>query len=748
MDQTFKLNGFIFVLLSILVFCINALAQENQKNILALYSYDATFDTYKESNSLLDDIFPSIKYSVDVEFLDSKRYPSGELNRTIFERINIKQHDFNRYDLVVAANDNALRFCIKHQEELFKQTPIVFWGVNDVDLALKQDSNHWISGFYHDIKAKDVIGIIQQVHPNNDGFIVITDNTYTAKSDLKTFSKAATQFPGFKYDLLDISRYDLAEYTKQLESINTNKVILILSALKLRDGFLSIDESNTLHGQLKNHILYSNFKIDSSLNFAGGRMINHFYHAYPALLLGKQVLEGTQIGNAKVTGHYSSDDFVLNVKRLSELNVNIASLPEDVPLVNLPDSMIKLKKKTIYTIVMISAVLLLIMSIIIYLLWFRQKLERSLRIDAENYSNIFINNHSVMLIIDPETQKIVDANKAASRFYGYRLEEFKKLKISGINDLPEIDLKNIFRATVNKNIQVIEKHTLKNGESKDVEVHAGKIEINKKLLVLEIVNDISQRMQFQNEIIRAKQKAEESDQLKSAFLANMSHEIRTPMNSILGFSSLLAEDGYDFRERNEFLNHIQSNGEHLLSLINDIIDISKIEANQMSINIGECRVNALLDDLYSLFKNRLKEKSKKKVHIELTKGVKKDNYCVKTDEIRLKQVLMNLLENAMKFTDSGTIQFGYKFREDSVLQFFVKDTGIGIPEEKQKTIFTVFEQVEDFATRNYGGTGLGLSICKSLVEKLGGHIWVVSELGEGSRFYFTISATSNLLSLN
>jgi signal transduction histidine kinase len=209
------------------------------------------------------------------------------------------------------------------------------------------------------------------------------------------------------------------------------------------------------------------------------------------------------------------------------------------------------------------------------------------------------------------------------------------------------------------------------------------------------------------------------------------------MNSILGFTSLLQENNISDEMRGEFIRHVQNSGDHLLNLINDIIDISKIEANQLKISFNDCNLNQLLDEIYLLFKNQVENSKNNNVRLLLTKGIDKESFVIKTDCVRLKQIFLNLLCNAQKFTDSGSIEFGYKYREDSVVQFFVKDTGIGIPQNMHKQIFSAFQQIEEHASRNHGGTGLGLSITRSLVEKLGGHIWVMSEQGNGARFYFT-----------
>lgn len=244
------------------------------------------------------------------------------------------------------------------------------------------------------------------------------------------------------------------------------------------------------------------------------------------------------------------------------------------------------------------------------------------------------------------------------------------------------------------------------------------------------------RKQLENELIRAKLKAEESDRLKSAFLANMSHEIRTPMNGILGMAQLLAIQDITSEQRKEYISLINSNSDTLLSLIDDIIDVSKIEAGQMKFTSKSFRLNELLDQVYALFMSSSVYKSKPGLQLVVIKTLP-DNLSLFTDPDRLRQILINLIGNSLKFTDCGFVEFGYNLREE-MLEFYVKDTGIGISDEKQKVIFDRFIQADDSLTRKFGGSGLGLAISKGLIEILGGHIWVQSRLHKGSTFRFTI----------
>ncbi|MEZ4829201.1 MAG: ATP-binding protein [Bacteroidia bacterium] len=239
----------------------------------------------------------------------------------------------------------------------------------------------------------------------------------------------------------------------------------------------------------------------------------------------------------------------------------------------------------------------------------------------------------------------------------------------------------------------------------------------------------------QEKLLKAKEKAEKADRLKSAFLSNMSHDIRTPMNAILGFSHLLQEGNVEENEHKEYLRHIQNSGNQLLHLIDDIIDISKIEAGELTIRPTICRLNDMLRELHAAFS--LSTRKSPEVEILLTPAILDDKLSIITDSFRLQQVLINLLSNAIKFTERGTIEMGYTFRDFRTLEFFVSDTGAGIPFEGQSYIFDRFRKIEH-ATRLNEGTGLGLAICKSLVEMMGGRIWFESTPGKGTKFSFTL----------
>lgn len=249
-----------------------------------------------------------------------------------------------------------------------------------------------------------------------------------------------------------------------------------------------------------------------------------------------------------------------------------------------------------------------------------------------------------------------------------------------------------------------------------------------------IFTDITESKRFEKELIVAKEKAEESDLLKSAFLANMSHEIRTPMNGILGFSNLLKDPDLTGIQQDRFIHLIEKSGTRMLNIINDIISISKIESGHVEIIPQNISVHEMFDYIYHFFKE---ETYAKGLHItsKIPSGL--DELILHTDEEKLYAVLTNLVKNAIKFTDVGFIEFGYTLTENKV-QFYVKDTGIGIPKDRQDAIFDRFIQADISDKMARQGAGLGLAISKAYVEMLGGEIWLESKENRASTFYFTI----------
>ncbi len=304
-----------------------------------------------------------------------------------------------------------------------------------------------------------------------------------------------------------------------------------------------------------------------------------------------------------------------------------------------------------------------------------------------------------------------------------------------------VDFPLIQRVFKTRQAEIIEGEiNSKSGLKKDIEIRIlpepDKNQRNPHLVLL--VRDITMRKAAELKVVQAMKQAQESDMLKSAFLANMSHEIRTPLNAIVGFSQIIIDKDIDEEEQQRFFGYIQQNSNQLISLVNDIIDISKLESNQLVIRETMADLKLISAELKSIAETEKNNRDKDHLLVILEEEDLGSGALILADSYRLKQILINLLVNAIKFTPKGYVQFGYKLKDHDTLLFFVRDTGIGIPETRQQEVFQYFHQLENSLNRSNTGTGLGLAICKRLVELMDGSIWIESEPGKGSSFFFTI----------
>lgn len=391
----------------------------------------------------------------------------------------------------------------------------------------------------------------------------------------------------------------------------------------------------------------------------------------------------------------------------------------------------------------------------------RDKHARELRESEDKYKNLINLANDLILVV---TDNIIRfSNLMLDEILGYNGKELLDYSLFRLTDddnaqLIKTRIENLY--TQNKKYDVFEailRH--KNEKEVAVSINIGKITFEQENAVLMIVRDITNKKIVEEELetyrkhlerlvkdrtdalereITERKIAEESDKLKSAFLANMSHEIRTPMNAIIAFSEFLREPDLPQHEKTEYLDYIKSNGRSLLTLIDDILDIARIEAGQTNIKLEKCNINAILNELLVFYNENKKQRQKEHLQIIIRKAIASDQLLIKTDPYRLRQILNNLIGNAMKYTERGYIEIGYDIPDAKMIQFYVKDTGIGIQKDKLPYIFERFRQVESEYNRKFKGTGLGLAISKNLVELMGGSIHVESVPDEGSTFYFSL----------
>jgi PAS domain S-box-containing protein len=366
-----------------------------------------------------------------------------------------------------------------------------------------------------------------------------------------------------------------------------------------------------------------------------------------------------------------------------------------------------------------------------------------LKTTEKRYHDLFDNLNDAAFLIELDTDVIVETNIEGEKILGLR----------SVDIVDKIQMKLLCKIIESLNIEAKDKTNEQStmldyyseivhssGKVIPVHVRSSIVCIGEISHMLCLVRDISQQKEYENNLKKAKLKAEESDNLKSMFLSNMSHEIRTPLNGFIGFSKLILSSKSE-EETKSYLTIIEGCGKQLLRIIDDILDVSRIETGQMTFYNEDFSINALLDEIKNIIEEQKNRTNKKNISIILNKGFYDQNDIIFADRHRLYQVIVNIASNAVKFTTEGEITISYKPHNDDFLLFKITDTGIGINPDNFRMIFNRFTQANSSIAPKYGGSGLGLAIAKGIIDLMGGDIWIESLEGIGSEFYFTIKNT-------
>jgi PAS domain S-box-containing protein len=367
----------------------------------------------------------------------------------------------------------------------------------------------------------------------------------------------------------------------------------------------------------------------------------------------------------------------------------------------------------------------------------RKKAERETFEKAQRFTSLFDSVQDAIFIHDLEGH-MLEANREACRRLNYSKEELLGMTPMDIDD-------SVYSARVPEILDRIKNEGHYKGETVHLtkgkgriptELNANIIDFDGKKAVITVARDITERKNYEKDLVSAKEKAEESARLKSSFLANLSHEIRTPLNAILGFADLLNATNTQEGKKQEYVETIKESGNKLLTIINDILDISMIESNQVQLDQQAFGLNNLLEEMGAHLEEKI-QSIQKKIELKTEKQFENGNDLAYSDPQKIHLVFSKLTDNAVKFTPEGTIKIGYTV-DEGFIRFYVSDTGIGVPEESINMIFQRFRQLESGMTRRFEGLGLGLSIARGLVNRMGGQIEFQSRLNQGSTVTFSI----------
>lgn len=681
-----------------------------------------------------------LKVPVVIENMNCKSFPEAPEWKRKMKSLLSKYTGRRRPSLIVIFGQEGWSAYLSQDHELVKDIPVISglisknaiilpddttdlieWEPESIDTQQYIDQGLFITGVANDYDIQANIRLVKKLYPDTKHLALITDNSYGGVCLQAYVKKEVRNFPELDLILLDGRKNNIYTIIDQISKLPPRTVLLVGTwRVDVNDGYYVGNATYTMMSANPKVPAFTLTSVGLGHWVVGGYVPRY-------RIIGKEIAQKAihllngDFDQVKAGMELVKNTYVFDNKKLTEYDIDRQLLPPNSSIINRNPGIFEKYGKQI--LIIIGSLFLLYLLIMLYYFYRTNKL-KDVMLDLEKDNKIILNNiQSSINFINPDYtikwKNNIQINCSSDLMPGVRCVKDNRLEIC-CSDCP------IVAAMQSKKAHEIERE-YKPG--KYIHLFANPIvdPDGKVTGVVSKIEDITRQKEEANELRKAKEKAEQSDHLKSAFLANMSHEIRTPLNAIVGFSGLLAVTD-DEADKKEYISIIENNNELLLQLINDILDIAKIEAGTLEFTITETDINALFYELEQSMRLKVNE------GVDLCFAQKQPSCVIYTEKNRLSQVISNFLNNAIKFTTQGSITFGYRVKPDNTIYFYVTDTGCGIPKEQADQVFERFVKLNNFAQ----GTGLGLSICKMIVERLDGTIGVTSEKGEGSTFWFTI----------
>lgn len=738
----------IFLRKSLLIFfivIISALqcsaALLRHKRVLYINSYSPAFPTFMEQYKGILSVLDNSNITIDVEFMDCKKFPTRENIESFKRQLALKLSKLKfPYDAVISGDDYAFDFVVDQQNILFKKIPIAFMGVNNIPKAVKVARNNpLISGIIERAPFAGTIRLIKAMFPHSRRIYVIGDKTISGSSDYTEMRQQCRDFIG-DVQLVPLSLVHLsyAQLFTLLSHLHKDDPIMFLSAYEDKDGHtMSYKESMTSIMRFTSAPIFYEWSFGFGDGPLAGDVISHFDQGRAAAEIIRRVFCGEKIANIPVITNCPSK-YMCDYQKMKEYDIPLRIMPKGTVFVNKPISFFQLHKKILISagiIIFICIVFIIFLNVYISKLRnITQKLTLSMNLVKEadeTFQAISENSASGIVVTDLEGIIKYSNTFFAKNIVGYAQKALLNVRIADFIKSWDEDMMQLNFRTKDP-VRVIFED--KNKELHKTEMVTKEVQIENIHRLLITIHDITIQEQKTQELIEAKQKVEESNRMKEVFIHNLSHEIKTPLNGIMGFTDLLSSDPNDVKANEEYIGIIKSCSKQLMRIINDIIEISRLETKQVHVYNDAINLNDVMNDIYMVFKDNVEAKN---LEFIIEKDKPQEECNIMLDGSKLLKILNNLIENALKFTDHGFIKLGYRFEMDYVL-FYVQDTGVGIPEKKKDVVFERFAQGEESLLRKYDGLGLGLAIAKENANLLGGDITVQSERGKGTTFFIKL----------
>ena len=723
-------NVFLFFVISFPV--TPAFAESRHHRVLFISSYHSAFPTFDSQIGGLRDAFSGEGVILDIETMDSERFSEDGIGEKFREMLSMKLHRLPPYDLVITADDPALIFFMKYRDELFKDLPLVFFGVEDIGFVSTLDGDPLITGMTEEVSMKDTLKLMSRLRPEAEEFTAISDRTAGGLSELDRYYSFSGSFPEYSFEHIDLGELSWADLEQRLGDIGPGTAVLLLSAYADRNDERKLfPESLELIcsslGQPLFHLWYPGMG-DGVL---GGRLVCMYDQAADAARLGLRIIDGEAAGDIEIE-RVPKNNYFFDYDELRRFSISLKALPAGSRVINTPPSFELLKSQLMKVVFGIVAGLIIAAAVLGFANLRINRIKRRLHESEAKYKALFHESRSVMMIIDPENGRIADANSAAAEYYGYPLESLREMSVKSINTLPPEDTEAQMEKASEAKKQIFSfKHRLRSGRTRDVEVYTGPVKIKGRRYLYSIVHDVTEKNEYFRAVEKTKIEIEKALRIKNDFLANMSHELKSPLNGIKGMLGLLGSAGFSEQERAWHSLAVDA-VENLNRLIEDLLLHTQQETGRVAIIRDWFSIGKILSLAGAFGEGRAADRGLK---LEVVRNYRSEYFW--GDEVRTLQVMNNLLTNAIKYSDRGTVRIEAAEEGDNLV-LTVSDQGEGIPEEKLELIFEPFTQLESGEPRKKEGLGLGLSIVRNIIDGMEGLIDVESGEGEGTVFRILI----------